>query len=139
LDDKRRKAVRGRLREKFTVEDLSLACDGIFLSPFHMGQNDGSKRYVDLELVCRDAKRVEGFMAIATDARTVTAGAAGGANDEGGFVPPPPDALEAMARLLKPKVGDIAEMVRAEDGERGSDVRLRVPAAPSPAAAGAKS
>lgn len=64
LDEKRRTRIRDRLRERFTVEDLCRACDGIFLSRFHMGDNDRNKRFIDLELVCRDAKHVEEFMSL---------------------------------------------------------------------------
>ena len=41
------------------------------------------------------------------------------------FVPPTAEALAAMKKLGLPKRGDLAAEVRAVDGERGSDVRLR--------------
>lgn len=62
LNGKRRRAVEARLREGYTVEDLCRAVDGCALSPYHMGQNDQHKRYDDLELICRDGPRTEGFI-----------------------------------------------------------------------------
>lgn len=127
LDEKRRKALRGRLREKFTVEELSLACDGIFLSPFHMGDNAGKKRFIDLELVCRDAKRVEAFMAIASEPRTPTVQATEPDVEDGDFVPMPPEAREAAAKIgLRPR-DDLSADLFAENTELGSNVRLRKP------------
>jgi predicted kinase len=63
LDDKRRTAVRARLRQGFTLADLKNAIDGCFVTPFNLGENDRQRRYVDLELICRDAKHVEDFAA----------------------------------------------------------------------------
>lgn len=59
---KREKAVRGRLREGYTVEQLKLAIDGCRLSPFHQGVNDRQKVFDDLELICRDGEHVEQFL-----------------------------------------------------------------------------
>lgn len=67
FSDERRKAVRGRLREGRTVGELKLAIDGCALDPFSMGQNDRGKRFDDLELICRNAGKVEDFMRCATD------------------------------------------------------------------------
>jgi hypothetical protein len=58
LSDKRRRAVQGRLREGFTVDDLKLAIDGITCTAFNV-----EKGFTDLELCCRDAGHVEKYIA----------------------------------------------------------------------------
>lgn len=60
--DERREAVEDRLKDGFTPEQLCRAVDGCAASPWHMGQNDRGKAFNDLELICRDTKRVEGFI-----------------------------------------------------------------------------
>lgn len=62
LDPKRANAVRARLREGHSVEDLQKAIDGCARTPWNMGQNDQGKRFDDLGLICRDAAHVERFM-----------------------------------------------------------------------------
>ncbi len=62
LDVKRKKFIRGRLKDGFSVNDLKLAITGCRASPFHMGVNDRNTVYDDLDLICRDAKHVEQFM-----------------------------------------------------------------------------
>lgn len=57
LDTKRRGKVRARLREGYTVAELKLAVDGVWASTWHVE----NRRY-DLELVCRDAPHVDGFI-----------------------------------------------------------------------------
>lgn len=59
---KRGALVKSRLAEGFTEDDLRTACEGLFRSSFHLGVNKDSKRYVDFELVMRDAKHVEQFL-----------------------------------------------------------------------------
>lgn len=63
FDKKRRAAVEARLREGRSVEDLKKAIDGCAKNSWHMGQNDRGRAYNDLELICRDAGHLEGFMA----------------------------------------------------------------------------
>lgn len=58
LDAKRRSKIRARLKEKFSVEDIKQAIDGLWASEWHV-----EKRHYDIELVCRDAAHVEKFMA----------------------------------------------------------------------------
>lgn len=62
LTDKRRKLIQARLKEKYTVEQIKLAIDGCASSPFHMGQNDRQTVYDDIELICRDGGKLEGFI-----------------------------------------------------------------------------
>ena len=58
LDAKRRKVIRGRLKE-YTEADLCQAITGYLNSPHHMGQNDNGTKFDDLELFLRDAKHVD--------------------------------------------------------------------------------
>lgn len=64
MDDSRRKAIRARLRDGYSVEDLCDAISGCRLSEFHMGQNDRHQKYVEIALICRDAAHVDQFIEI---------------------------------------------------------------------------
>jgi hypothetical protein len=75
LDTKRRTAVQARLKDGYTAADLMQAIDGCRNSDWHMGKNKDGKVFNDLELICRDAGKVDGFMAQTT--RTPQAGSAG--------------------------------------------------------------
>jgi hypothetical protein len=63
LDAKRRAAVQARIKDGYTADDLMLAVDGCRKSEWHMGKNDKNKAFNDIELICRDASRVDGFIA----------------------------------------------------------------------------
>ena len=63
LDDKRRRAIASRLKHGYSVEQLKRAVDGCRGSPWHQGQNERRLVYDDIELICRDTKRVESFLA----------------------------------------------------------------------------
>lgn len=65
LDDKRKRKIRARLRDGYTVDELRAAVDGVLKSPFHMGENDHNMKYDDIELICRDAAHVDRFMRLA--------------------------------------------------------------------------
>lgn len=62
LDEKRRKKIRDRLKDGYTVADLKDAIDGITKSPHHMGENESSAIYDDIELICRDGPHVDKFI-----------------------------------------------------------------------------
>jgi len=62
LDHKRSRAIKARLREGRTVEDLKQAIDGCALTPHNIGVNDRGQAYDDIELICRDAAHVERFI-----------------------------------------------------------------------------
>jgi len=64
LDDKRKRNIRARLKDGYTVSDLQAAIDGCRKSPHHMGATNGAK-YDDIELICRDAKHVDQFLKLA--------------------------------------------------------------------------
>jgi hypothetical protein len=63
LDNKRSRAIAGRLKEGYSVDQLKQAIEGCKASAWHQGQNDRHQVYNDVELVCRDAQRVEAFIA----------------------------------------------------------------------------
>lgn len=56
-------AVRARLRDEYTVEQIMRAVDGCAVTPHNLGQNDKGERYDDLELICRKGTQVERFIA----------------------------------------------------------------------------
>lgn len=60
-----RKRLIAKALKVYTVADLQRAIDGVGRSPHHMGQNDRNTVYDDIELVLRDAKHIENFMALA--------------------------------------------------------------------------
>lgn len=66
LDDKREKAIKARLRDGYSVDDLMLAVKGCRLTPHNMGKNDRNQVYDDVELICRDAAHVDRFIATAS-------------------------------------------------------------------------
>lgn len=61
LNAKRRSAIKARLAEGYTVEDLKLAVDGCKNTPHNMGQNDRGRPFNDIELICRNGPNVERF------------------------------------------------------------------------------
>lgn len=66
LDDKRSKAIRGRLKDGYSVGDLCEAIDGIAHSRHHMGENEHRTVYDDIELICRNGPNVDRFRAMGT-------------------------------------------------------------------------
>jgi hypothetical protein len=63
LDTKRSRAIAARIKSGYSVEQLKQAIDGCKASPWHQGQSERHQVYDDIELICRDAKRVEAFIA----------------------------------------------------------------------------
>lgn len=61
LDDKRRKVIRAALKN-YSAEDLIAAIDGCRASPWHMGQNDRRQKYNGLDLILRNAEKIDQFM-----------------------------------------------------------------------------
>lgn len=59
--EKTYRVVVARLKDGYTPEDIIDGIHGIHRSSFHCGGNDQQKRYLSLELVCRDASKLEGF------------------------------------------------------------------------------
>ena len=62
LDDKRRKLINRAMKLGYTANDLRLAISGCSKSPFHMGDNDGGTRYDGLDLILRDASKIDQFI-----------------------------------------------------------------------------
>jgi hypothetical protein len=60
LTDDRRKLV-ARWLKSYPVETLSAAAAGIWLSPFHRGENDRGNTYTDFETALKSAKNIEKF------------------------------------------------------------------------------
>lgn len=63
LTDGRKAKVKARLNEGYTLEEIKQAIDGCAMSHFHRGQNPTGAVYDDLELICRNGEKLEGFKA----------------------------------------------------------------------------
>ena len=63
FDGKRQRAVKARLADGYSVDDLKRAIDGCAQTPHNMGENERHQRFDDLELICRNAGQVDRFMA----------------------------------------------------------------------------
>lgn len=50
--------IKARMAEGYSADDLKAAIDGYHRSPYHCGENDGNRRYLDLELFVRDGTHV---------------------------------------------------------------------------------
>jgi hypothetical protein len=61
LDAKRRRIITSRLKDGLTIEQLKTAVDGCRASPFHMGKNDDSRVHDGIDLIFRNAEKVEWF------------------------------------------------------------------------------
>lgn len=62
LDDKRKRLITNALKN-YQADDLKQAIDGCAASPFHMGQNDRKEKFNGLDLILRNADKIDGFMA----------------------------------------------------------------------------
>lgn len=62
----REKAIAARLKEGYTVEQITAAIDGCRRSKFHMGENDSGIVYDDLTLICRNGAKLEFFISLGT-------------------------------------------------------------------------
>lgn len=61
LTAKRLKAVKARLKEGYTLDQLKQAIFGCSVTPHNMGKNDQQKVFDCLELICRSGENVERF------------------------------------------------------------------------------
>ncbi len=64
LTPKRRKVIKDRLKQGYTIDRIKTAVRGCAMSPFHNGQNDTGTKYNDIELICRSGEKVEFFEAM---------------------------------------------------------------------------
>lgn len=62
LTPKRDKAIKARLKEGYTFEQIKAAINGCRNDPFSMGQNDRQKPFNDIELICRNGEKLESFL-----------------------------------------------------------------------------
>jgi len=62
FNQKRKSAVKARLKEGYTEDQIKDAIDGCSKTPHNMGQNDQSKKFDDLELICRNGCNVDRFI-----------------------------------------------------------------------------
>lgn len=62
MTTERQTAIRARLREGYSVQQLIQAIDGCKNSPHHQGENDRGIIYDDLTLICRNGSKVEQFI-----------------------------------------------------------------------------
>lgn len=61
LTSDRRSKIRARLNDGYSVDEIKRAIKNCRASRFHMGENDGGKIHNDLELICRNGSKLEGF------------------------------------------------------------------------------
>jgi hypothetical protein len=62
LDAKRKKLIEARLKDGYPAKTLCNAISGCSLSPYHMGFNDSGTKYDGLDLIFRDAGKVDQFI-----------------------------------------------------------------------------
>lgn len=60
LTDKRKRLINKAVSE-YGVDVCIAAIDGNMLSDFHQGRNGRGKKYNSIELILRDAEKIEGF------------------------------------------------------------------------------
>jgi len=71
FNTKRRNAVKARIKEGYDLEMFQNAIDGNSKNAWNRGDNPQGKKYNDLELICRDGSKLEGYAQIITDVITV--------------------------------------------------------------------
>jgi hypothetical protein len=59
LDDDGAKKIGEALRLGYSVQDLCKVPAGARLSPFHMGENDRKKKYIDVVSLYREARTID--------------------------------------------------------------------------------
>lgn len=62
LSTKRDKAIRARLKDGYSVDDIKKAIDHCSNTSHNMGLNDRGTKYNDIELICRNSENLERFM-----------------------------------------------------------------------------
>ena len=66
LDANRKRLIVNALK-KYTENDLIAAITGCAMSPFHMGINPDGKKYNGLDLILRNAEKIEQFIGFSTN------------------------------------------------------------------------
>ncbi len=105
----RRAAVRARLRDGYTAEDIRRAIDGCKASPFHNGENKENTTYDDLLLICRNGTKIERFRELAKEQGTQPLAVNGSEEMDARVLRLSEDAQEAL------KKGDTNAYNRAQD------------------------
>lgn len=106
--DKRKRCVKARLNDGYSVEFIKQAIVGCSKSPHHMGQNDSGTVYDDIELICRSGEKLEHF------ANNVRAKPFRLNQDV-------PETLEEFAERARQAAGRVGEMLGGADGEEGGE------------------
>jgi len=57
----RKGKISARLKEGFSIDELKRAIDGCAASSYHMGDNDDGKVYDNINLIFRNAEKIESF------------------------------------------------------------------------------
>lgn len=70
LTPKRVTAIKNRLKDGYTPEQIKAAIVGCSKDGFSMGQNDRNKAFNDIELICRTGEKLEGFIETETGLET---------------------------------------------------------------------
>jgi len=119
LTAKRDKAIKARLKEGYTVEQIKQAIDGCRNDPFSMGQNDRQKPFNDIELICRTGEKLESFMETICNEKIIN-----GQSTPGRKL----SALERQHARLREKYGPEYQQSsgRLDLGEDGGDLRRAV-------------
>ncbi|PKD39569.1 hypothetical protein CWO84_14800 [Methylomonas sp. Kb3] len=68
--DNKRKSVIAKALKSYTIDQLKAAITGCAKSAYHMGQNDRQKVYDSLELIFRNADKIESFIQDSTKTTT---------------------------------------------------------------------
>ena len=98
LDIKRETAIRSRLKDGFTAEDICQAIRGCACSEFHMGVNERRTEYNSITLICRDSDHIEKFMSFGETADRLIADIAERKEQVQVQELPPPPSAEQIAR-----------------------------------------
>lgn len=102
MDLKRAQVIRDRLRDGYSVEDLTLAIDGNAASDWHQGNNDRRMKYDAIELILRDAAHVDRFIAMGETAhKMIEAKQARQAEAQKDAAPPTDEEKARVRELLK--------------------------------------
>ena len=62
MTPKRMKAIKDRLKQGYTVDDIKLAIYNCSQDPWSMGNNDRQKPFNDIELICRSGEKLESYL-----------------------------------------------------------------------------
>lgn len=64
LTEGRKRAIRARMKDGYTIKQMKQAIDACCASEWHMGDNDRTTAYNDLTIILRSGEKLEQFMAM---------------------------------------------------------------------------